>query len=142
MHLIASRTQNLSGSAGTAIALVDGEDLDYKVAIGIAVGLGGAAMLMRLMSSVLFGVRPVDALTYAGVSLSLFAASALSLIMLATTAGVQPSAVASAAGTPTPHWSDPAQGPHARDEARHLQDHLRFSPARTAIQPRAARVAG
>ena len=46
-------------------------------AIGIAVGLGGAAMLMRLMSSVLFGVRPVDALTYAGVSLSLFAASAL-----------------------------------------------------------------
>ena len=70
----------------------------------------------------------------------LFAASALSLIMLATTAGVQPSAVASAAGTPTPHWSDPAQGPHARDEARHLQDHPKFSPARTAIQPRAARV--
>src|SRR5437868_14749054 len=45
MHLIASRTQNLCGSAGTAIALVDGEDLDYKVAIGIAVGLLGANIL-------------------------------------------------------------------------------------------------
>lgn len=46
MHLIANRTQKLCGSAGTAIAFVNGEDLEYKIAIGIAAGLLGYKTLI------------------------------------------------------------------------------------------------
>jgi ABC-type antimicrobial peptide transport system permease subunit len=45
--------------------------------IGIAFGLGVAFLLMRLMSSLLFDVKPVDPLTYIGVSLGLAGAAAL-----------------------------------------------------------------
>jgi ABC-type antimicrobial peptide transport system permease subunit len=33
--------------------------------IGVAIGLGAAAGLTRLMSSLLFGIKPLDPLTYA-----------------------------------------------------------------------------
>jgi ABC-type antimicrobial peptide transport system permease subunit len=46
-------------------------------AIGIAVGLGGAVALTRLMATLLFDVSPVDPLTYAGVSLGLLSAAVL-----------------------------------------------------------------
>jgi ABC-type antimicrobial peptide transport system permease subunit len=39
--------------------------------IGVACGLVAAALLMRLMSSLLFNVNPVDPVTYATVSLGL-----------------------------------------------------------------------
>jgi putative ABC transport system permease protein len=39
--------------------------------IGAAVGLAGAAALSRLMKSLLFGIEPVDSLTYAAVALGL-----------------------------------------------------------------------
>ena len=45
--------------------------------VGIAFGVVAAAMLMRLMSSLLFGVKPFDPVTYIGVSLVLVAAAAL-----------------------------------------------------------------
>ena len=35
-------------------------------AVGVALGLGGAAVLTRLMQSLLFGVGPADPLTYVG----------------------------------------------------------------------------
>jgi predicted permease len=35
---------------------------------GIALGLGGAMVLTRVMSTLLFGVEPIDPITYAGVS--------------------------------------------------------------------------
>jgi putative ABC transport system permease protein len=41
------------------------------VVIGVAVGLAGAFMLTRLMSTLLFGVTPTDSLTYATVALTL-----------------------------------------------------------------------
>ncbi|MBV9181922.1 MAG: hypothetical protein JO356_11480 [Acidobacteria bacterium] len=41
MHLVASRTEKLSGAAGAAIAVLDGETLDYKVGTGIAASLCG-----------------------------------------------------------------------------------------------------
>src|SRR5215469_2874057 len=41
MHLIANRTQKLSGAAGAAIALCVGEDIDYQVGTGVAVTLTG-----------------------------------------------------------------------------------------------------
>src|SRR6516164_4369528 len=36
LQLIASRSQKLCGAAGTAIAFLDGESLEYRVATGIA----------------------------------------------------------------------------------------------------------
>jgi hypothetical protein len=44
------------------------------------------------------------------------------------------------AGTTVPHWADPTPGPHAGDDARHRQDRLAFTPARTAITPRGTRL--
>jgi ABC-type antimicrobial peptide transport system permease subunit len=46
-------------------------------AIGIAVGSLAALGLMRLMASLLFGVKPIDPLTYAAVALALAAAAAM-----------------------------------------------------------------
>jgi putative ABC transport system permease protein len=45
--------------------------------IGIAVGLAGALALTRLMSSLLFGVKPVDVVTFAAVSLCLMAVAVI-----------------------------------------------------------------
>ena len=44
---------------------------------GVAFGLAAALVLMRLMSSLLFNVKPADALTYAAVSLGLVATAML-----------------------------------------------------------------
>jgi ABC-type antimicrobial peptide transport system permease subunit len=43
--------------------------------VGVAVGIGVAAALMRLMVSMLYRVSPLDVTTYAGVSFVLFAAA-------------------------------------------------------------------
>jgi putative ABC transport system permease protein len=43
--------------------------------IGVAVGIGVAAALMRLMASMLYQVSPLDVTTYAGVSVVLLAAA-------------------------------------------------------------------
>jgi ABC-type antimicrobial peptide transport system permease subunit len=45
--------------------------------IGAAAGLVAAALLSRLMSALLFGVDPIDPLTYAVVVTGLLAAAAL-----------------------------------------------------------------
>lgn len=45
LQLIASRSQKLSGAAGTAVALLNGESLEYRVAIGIATALAGSKIL-------------------------------------------------------------------------------------------------
>jgi ABC-type antimicrobial peptide transport system permease subunit len=45
--------------------------------VGVACGLGVAPALTRLMSSLLFGVRAIDPVTYGAVSLGLIATGAL-----------------------------------------------------------------
>jgi ABC-type antimicrobial peptide transport system permease subunit len=45
--------------------------------IGIAIGLGAAAGLTRVLTSLLFDVRPLDPLTYVAVALLLMAATLL-----------------------------------------------------------------
>ena len=45
--------------------------------IGIAIGLGAAAAVMRVMTSLLFDVSPVDPLTYVAVGLLLMTATLL-----------------------------------------------------------------
>jgi predicted permease len=47
------------------------------VAVGVALGVGGAAALTRLMESLLFGVTALDAATYVSVSATLFAIALL-----------------------------------------------------------------
>jgi ABC-type antimicrobial peptide transport system permease subunit len=44
--------------------------------IGVAIGLVAAAGVTRIMSSMLFEIRPVDPVTYAAVSLGLLTAAA------------------------------------------------------------------
>jgi ABC-type antimicrobial peptide transport system permease subunit len=45
--------------------------------IGVAVGLGAAAALTRLMSTLLYGITPLDPVTYLAVPVVLVAATAL-----------------------------------------------------------------
>lgn len=41
--------------------------------VGVAIGLAGAVILSQLMTKVLFGIRPVDPVTFAGIALLLAA---------------------------------------------------------------------
>jgi predicted permease len=60
-------------------------------AVGVAIGLGAAAVMTRLMSSLLFEVRPVDPATYGGVALGLVAAAFLASYLPARRAtGIEP----------------------------------------------------
>src|SRR5262249_31777839 len=54
-------------SAGRVFALVVGDGLRLS-AIGLVIGLAGAAGLTRFMSTMLVGVRPVDPITYATIA--------------------------------------------------------------------------
>ncbi|HTA40883.1 MAG TPA: FtsX-like permease family protein [Bryobacteraceae bacterium] len=59
--------------------------------IGVAIGLGAAAGLTRLMKSLLFGISPLDPVTYAAVPVVLIAAAALASYLPARrAAGVDP----------------------------------------------------
>jgi ABC-type antimicrobial peptide transport system permease subunit len=46
-------------------------------ALGLAFGLAGAAVLTRLMKSLLYGVAPTDPITYAGVAVVLVGIAAI-----------------------------------------------------------------
>jgi predicted permease len=60
-------------------------------AIGTAVGLGAAAALMRLMRTLLFGISPLDPVTFTAVPIALVAAAALASYLPARqTAAVDP----------------------------------------------------
>jgi len=56
-------------------------------AIGVAIGIAAAAALTGLMKSLLFGISPLDPLTYAAVPMALAAAAALSSYLPARRAG-------------------------------------------------------
>ncbi len=57
------------------------------VAIGLVLGLLGAAALSRFLGSLLFGVRPLDAPTYAGVAVVLGAVAVVACLVPAWSAG-------------------------------------------------------
>lgn len=48
-----------------------------RVAVGVVIGLLIAAGLTRFLSSLFFGVEPIDSLTFAGVALALMTAACL-----------------------------------------------------------------
>ncbi len=59
--------------------------------VGTAVGLGAAAALMRLMRTLLFGISPLDPITFTAVPIALVAAAALASYLPARrTAAVNP----------------------------------------------------
>lgn len=68
----------LGASTGDVLGLVVGGALRVVV-IGAAIGLVAAAALGRLLTSVLFGVQPLDLLTFAAVTIVLAAAAAVSI---------------------------------------------------------------
>jgi predicted permease len=58
----------------------------FMVAAGVALGLAGAAALARLLAGLLFGVEPVDPLTFAAVPAGLAAAALLACVVPASRA--------------------------------------------------------
>ena len=81
-HLVVQRTRDigvrmaLGARASQVLAAVMRQGLEL-VAIGLAAGLAGAAILTRVMQSLLYGVKAADLVTYAAVALVLGAAGAL-----------------------------------------------------------------
>jgi ABC-type antimicrobial peptide transport system permease subunit len=77
-YVLAQRTRELGirialgAQAGTLKGMLLGQVLAL-VAVGVALGAGGAAVLTRLMESLLFGVTALDPATYIAVSATLFA---------------------------------------------------------------------
>ena len=81
-YLVAQRTHEigvrmaLGASSARVTRMVLGESLTIA-GVGIAVGLAGAFLLTRLLSSLLFGVKPTDPLTFTAVALILGAIAIL-----------------------------------------------------------------
>ena len=77
-YLVAQRTQEigvrmaLGASAGSVVQLVLGHALRLT-GVGIGIGMAGAAILGPFLASLLFGIGPRDAVTFAGVALGLVA---------------------------------------------------------------------
>ena len=72
MALGARRTSVLSLVLRQGLALV---------LVGLAIGLGGALVLTRLLTTLLFGIQPTDGVTFAAVSMVLIAVAAIACLI-------------------------------------------------------------
>jgi putative ABC transport system permease protein len=66
----------LGATAGDVLRLIVGQGMRL-VTLGIALGIGGALAVNRLLTTLLFGVSATDALTFVGVASSLLLVAAL-----------------------------------------------------------------
>jgi ABC-type antimicrobial peptide transport system permease subunit len=80
----------LGAPRGSVLTMVLRQGLRL-VLVGLAIGMGGAIVLTRVMTTLLFGVEPTDALTFLAVSMVLVAvAAAACLIPARRAASVDP----------------------------------------------------
>jgi putative ABC transport system permease protein len=75
-YMVAQRTRDIGirMALGASQGQIVWDVLSFGVrltGIGLAIGLAGALLATRLLSSLLYGVRPTDAMTFAAVSLLL-----------------------------------------------------------------------
>ena len=70
--LEAALMTHMQASTGDVVKLVVGQGM-LLASAGVAVGLGAALALTRLLSSLLFGISPTDPITFAVISLILTA---------------------------------------------------------------------
>jgi ABC-type antimicrobial peptide transport system permease subunit len=81
-YLVVERTSEigirmaLGAQRRNVLLLIVGDGMKLA-AIGIAIGVAGAVVLMKVMSSVLVGVGPTDVLTFVAVSVGAFAVALL-----------------------------------------------------------------
>ncbi|MDI1248335.1 MAG: ABC transporter permease [Lacunisphaera sp.] len=79
---VAQRTREIGvrmaigASAGQIISLILWQGL-WKAGLGVGIGLTGAVLLSRYMTTLLFGVKPIDPMVYAVVSLGLIVVALL-----------------------------------------------------------------
>ena len=66
----------LGAQRGSVLAMVLRQGLQL-VLVGLAIGLAGALVLTRLLTTLLFGIQPTDGLTFVAVSMVLVAVAAL-----------------------------------------------------------------
>jgi ABC-type antimicrobial peptide transport system permease subunit len=66
----------LGAATGDVLRMILGQGL-RTIFIGVGIGIAGALALTRTVESLLFGVKPTDPLTFAGVTLLLVAAALL-----------------------------------------------------------------
>jgi putative ABC transport system permease protein len=79
-YVVSQRTQEIGirlsvGATGRDVVRLLTTDALRPVVVGLVLGLAGAAMLSRLLTSFLFGVTPGDAVSYAGAVLCLLLAA-------------------------------------------------------------------
>lgn len=70
----------LGATPGRVLKMVVGQGMAF-VLIGLSLGLGGALLLGRLMSSLLFAVQPTDPVTFVAVSFVLVAVAATACVV-------------------------------------------------------------
>jgi ABC-type antimicrobial peptide transport system permease subunit len=75
----------LGASTTSLVRLIVGQGLK-PVALGLALGVLGAAVLSRLLGELLFGVTPTDPATYAAVVLAVAGAAVLACVLPASQA--------------------------------------------------------
>jgi ABC-type antimicrobial peptide transport system permease subunit len=82
----------LGAERGGVVRSIVGEGLRHA-GIGVLIGIVGALAASRLLGSLVFGIAPVDPLTYAVVVISVLAAAGLASLLPALRAsGTNPSA--------------------------------------------------
>jgi putative ABC transport system permease protein len=100
---VSQRTQEfgvrmaLGASRAALLGMVLRQGLEL-VLIGLAIGLAGALVLTRLLTALLFGIEPTDALTFVAVSMVLVAVAALACFVPARRAASVDPVVALRAG--------------------------------------------
>lgn len=98
-YLVNKRTREiglrmaLGAGRGTILRIIAGDGLRVA-ALGIGLGLAGACILTRFLSTLLFGVRAVEPLTYAAVSVCLLLVALMACLLPARQASELPPSVA------------------------------------------------